>query len=266
MPSRIALLCTLTIVPGLLAAAVPSPPATSAESAVTIVRAPDTAVEGDQLSFRLKVRGVDRAKRVFLQERSTSLYGDPEWVTVRGRKVAGSSRHDFTATADGIDTESYRAVVTYQNGRVEASKPVTVKVWRWVPLVTFSSYYETYGISSNPYSQFDMNGKRYVGWYSYGSYAFWEARYTPGRNCRAFRAELGVRDESQDGSSGSISLLTEDGVPLFTSEALTPGMVQPIEIAMDRPYRFWVQATDTSPDELWALPAMGDPAFLCRGL
>lgn len=266
MPSRIALACALATIPLLVVTGASTSARAANDQRVTIVRAPETALEGDRISLRIKVRAADTAKRVQLQERQLNIYRNYEWVTVRSRKAGGESRHDFTVTVDGLNTERYRAVVTYPEGRPARSKSVNIKVWRWIPFGNFDSYYATSGIADYPTAQFEMNGKTYRGWYTYGNYGSWEARYTPGRNCRAFRAQLGVRDESLDGSSGSISLLTDDGEVLFTSGALEPGMVEPVEIEIDRPYRLWVQATDTSPEDLWSLPSMGDPALLCTDI
>lgn len=241
-------------------------PASAAGASLSITSAPSNVTEGDRMKFGTKVASASKATRVQLQERQVDIFGNSSWVTVRSEKVRGRARHAFTVTADGINKERYRARAVYRSGKAAVSSSVTVTVWRWVPLGNYNAYYSTYGVSSNPYSNFAMNGRQYLGWYTYSSYRSWEARYTPGRNCKAFRGELGVRDESSDGSSATITLLTEDDQVLYESPPLEPGIVTKLNLAMSRPYRFSIRAADTSPDSAHAYPAIGDPAYLCTGV
>jgi hypothetical protein len=157
-------------------------------------------------------------------------------------------------------------VVTYRTGKPVISKPVSIRVWRWISLLDYDSYYKTGGVADNIYQQFGINGTQYKGWFTFGSYGSWEARYTPGRNCKAFRADLGVNDESADGSSGIIILVTDEGQVIYQSGTLAPGMVETVEVPMALPYRVSVQAANTSADGLLSYPVMGDPAFLCTGV
>jgi hypothetical protein len=233
---------------------------------VSITSAPGNVNEGDRMRLGTKVASAGSATRVQLQERQVDIYGNSSWVTVRSEKVRGLARHTFTVTADGINRERYRARAVYRSGKAAVSNSVSVTVWRWVPLGNYNAYYSTYGVSSNPYSNFAMNGRQYLGWYTYSSYRSWEARYTPGRSCKAFRGELGVRDESGDGSSAAITLLTDDDQVLYQSQSLEPGAVTKINLAMARPYRFIIRAVDTSPGGMHAYPAIGDPAYLCTGV
>ncbi|HEX4812820.1 MAG TPA: hypothetical protein VFV66_08715 [Nonomuraea sp.] len=241
--------------------------AASAEvHAVEITSAPSQATEGDRITIKAKVASPRKADRVQLQERQVDIYGNASWVTVRSRSVRGTARHTFTVVADGINREHYRARATYRQGKAAVSKRKGVTVWRWISLTNYRPYYSTYGISATPYSNFAMNGRQYIGWYTYSSYRAWEARYTPGRNCKAFRGELGVRDESNDGSRAIITLLTEEDQVLFESPVLTPGAVTKVSVSMARPYRFTVRAADVSSEGVHALPAIGDPFFLCTGI
>lgn len=242
-------------------------PAGAAEvHAVEIMSAPSQATEGDRITIKANVASPRKADRVQLQERQVDVFGNASWVTVRSRAVRGTSRHSFTVVADGINREHYRARATYRQGKAALSKRKGVTVWRWISLTSYRPYYSTYGISATPYSNFAMNGRQYIGWYTYSSYRAWEARYTPGRNCKAFRGELGVRDESSDGSSATITLLTEEDQLLYESPVLAPGDVTQVSLTMAKPYRFTVRATDVSPDGVHALPAIGDPFFLCTGV
>lgn len=233
---------------------------------VTIVDAPTSAIEGDRIELTVKIALAKKSKRVQLQEQQDDIYGNPQWVTVRSVRSQGSALHNFRAVADGLNSERFRARATYDGAKPVVSRPLAVTVWRWISLNDFDSYYSTYGVGNHEYLQFAMNGAQYRGWYTSGPYRSWESRHTPGRNCRAFRADLGVTDDSLDGSSGTITLLTEDGTAIYTSPPLTPGMVTPVEVELDLPYRFWVQANDTSPEDAFAWPAMGDAAFLCTSL
>jgi hypothetical protein len=238
-------------------------PASAAGASVSITSAPSNVTEGDRMKLGAKVASASKATRVQLQERQVDIFGNSSWVTVRSEKVRGRARHTFTLTADGLNKERYRARAVYRSGKAVVSSAVTVTVWRWIALSNYRAYYSTNGVANNPYSDFNMNGRQYLGWYTYSSDPSWEARYTPGRNCKAFRGELGVRDESSDGSSATITLLTDDDQVLYESPSLKPGSVTKINLAMGRPYRFIIRAVDTSPDGLYAYPAIGDPAYLC---
>lgn len=234
--------------------------------AVQITSASSQATEGDRITIVAKVASPRKADRVQLQERQVDVLGNASWVTVRSRAVRGTARHSFTVVADGINRERYRARATYRRGKAAVSKGKTVTIWRWISLTSYRPYYSTYGISATHYSNFAMNGRQYIGWYTYSSDRSWEARYTPGRNCKAFRGELGVRDESSDGSSATITLLTEEDQLLYESPVLAPGNVTKVSLTMAKPYRFTVRATDVSADGVHALPAIGDPFFLCTGV
>lgn len=240
--------------------------AAAGSGGVSVVSAPKDVDEGSRIAITAKVASPATAKTVWLQEWQTDIFGYDSWVVVAKQAVRGTAKHTFRVAADGINSERYRVTASYRSGSTVASKAVTVRVWRWMPISAYRSYYETNGVSDSYSSQFGMNGTQYVGWYSYGSYGYWEARYTPGRNCKAFRADLGVTDTSSDGSSATIAFLTDDGTPVYQSPPLTPGMVESVTLPLDLPYRFWVQATDTSPEGPRANPAMGAPAFLCTGV
>lgn len=238
----------------------------SLAGSVIITSAPGHATEGDRVKISTKVGSPRSAERVQLQERQVDTFGNASWVTVRSAAVRRQARHTFSVVADGLNRERYRARVTYRQAKPSASKPIGVTVWRWIPLTDFRPYYSTYGVSSGSYSNFAMNGRQYMGWYTYSSYRSWEARYTTGRNCKAFRGELGVRDESSDGSQATITLLTEEDQVLYESPVLAPGAVTVVNLSLAMPYRFSVRATDLSSEKLHALPAIGDPAFLCTGI
>jgi hypothetical protein len=76
---------------------------------------------------------------------------------------------------------------------------------------------------------------------------------------------LGIADISEDGSSGSIAF-TADDVSVYESPVLTPGMDVPVNVRLSAPYRFGVQAANTSPEGVKAWPVIGDPALLCTGV
>jgi hypothetical protein len=192
------------------------------------------------------------------------LYGDASWEAVRSVKVGGRSRVVFKRIATGLNQERFRATVTYITGKPVTSRPVSVKVWRWIPLSEYTPYYETSGAS---FGEAMLNGTRYKAWgaASYSHVGAWESRFTPGRHCMAFRGVLGVADISGDGSSGSIRF-TADDVMVYESPTLTPGMDVPVEVALASPYRFGLQAFDTSPEGVESWPVIGEPAFLCTGV
>ena len=56
---------------------------------------------------------------------------------------------------------------------------------------------------------------------------------------------LGLSDISADGSSGVVKVTVEDAV-VYQSPTLTPGMEVPLTLPIALPYRFGLQASDTS--------------------
>ena len=154
--------------------------------------------------------------------------------------------------------------VTYAGKRAAvASKPISVTVWRWIPLRDYEPYYSA---GYPAFGQVSLNGRRYDGWGArYVHAGSWEARFTPGRHCNAFRGVLGLSDNSDDGSSGTIGFTADDSL-IYGSPPLTPGMEFPVEVPLAKPYRFGIQLADTSPDKIESWPVIGDPAFLCTGV
>ena len=248
------------------AMAAPSSEATTLRSGrpTVTVSAPADRVEGDQFAVKVRIGGARQAERLSLLKQTENVYGQPEWTPLKSIKVQGRSTVKVRTVADTLDTNRFRAQVRYRDGRVVTSKPVTVTVWHWYPLGNFRSYYETTGVADYAGANFAMNGDTWVGWYTYGNQTMWEARYTPGRNCTAFRGTAGVRDESSDGSSGTITLVADETEVVWESPELTPGMVAPFEIKLATPYRFAIQARDTSAEPAYAAPAIGAPEFLCN--
>lgn len=222
------------------------------------------AVEGDVLTLRAKVRKPKEAKRITLQRWEVPVYfGNPSWKDVRSVK-ARKQTTTFREVATSLNTARYRVVVRRHHGKPLKSRPASVTVWRWVPLRNISSYSATSGAI---FGETNLNGARYKSWGAayYSTVGAWETRFTPGRNCRAFAGVLGVADSSADGSSARIALTAEDA-QIYQSPTLTPGMDVRIQVPLALPYRFGIQATDTSPDGVNSFPAIGDPALLCTGI
>jgi hypothetical protein len=166
--------------------------------------------------------------------------------------------------AIGPNRERFRARVTYAVGKPAVSKPVRVIVWRWIPLSDYAPYYSTSGAQ---FGEATLNGRRYKAWgaSAFSSARSWEARFTPGRHCKAFRGVLAVADISEDGSSGTIAF-TADDVPVYSSPVLTPGMDVSVNVRLSAPYRFGIQAANTSAEGVKSWPVIGDPALLCTGV
>ena len=49
-------------------------------------------------------------------------------------------------------------------------------------------------------------------------------------------------------------------------DKLTPGMAVPITLSLALPYRFGLQAFDTSTGAIESWPAVGEPALLCTNV
>lgn len=228
-----------------------------------VAKADKTEVtEGDRLTVKVKVPKAATARSVTLQELGTDTYGRPAWVKAGKRRAAKVSKFSVTVTATNV--AKYRALVSYK----KSAKPVksnvaSVKVWRWISLEDYVAYESTGGAS---FDEVALAGRTYFSWYAYSSsYRSWETRWTPGRNCKAFKGVAGVTDWSADGSSATVAVLA-DGVPVWQSPTLTPGMTVPFEVPLAMPYRFALLAVNSSADGVRAYPAVGDPAFLCTGV
>lgn len=238
---------------------------TAASFPKSVVRASaDEVTEGDRLTLRVRVPRARLAKKVVLQTRTTNVFGDAEWEDA-GRRPA-RSRVTFVDTVTATNTAVYRVAVTYR-GRVKPvmSRATSVEVWRWVPLQEFAPYFQT---SQATYGETEINGVRYEVWgglYSHTTRS-WEARVTPGRHCTRFRATLGLADTSDDGSTGTIAFTTDENAVVYQSPVLTPGTTAPVELVLASPYRFGMQAANTSAEKVKAFPMVGNGAFYCTGI
>ena len=244
-------------------------PATAAERAtfkraVTASVSATKTVEGDRFTVAAHIASPRKARRITLQQWYVPAYGDASWQPVKSVKVAGRSRVKFKRVATGANRERFRARVTYVTGKPVTSRPVRVVVWRWIPLSEYAPYYATSGAM---FGEATLNGRRYKAWGASASSTgrTWEARFTPGRHCKAFRGVLGVADISEDGSSGAIAF-TADDVTVYESPVLTPGMDVPVEVPLAAPYRFGIQAMNSSAEGVQSWPVIGDPALLCTGV
>jgi len=230
-------------------------------------------VEGDRFTLTATIRSPKKAARATLQKFRISVFGEPTWDAIKTVKAAHKRKVSFARVATGENSERYRVVVTYRKVKKPVvSKPVSVTVWRWIPLKEYRPYYE-----AEPYAAIfgttTINGTAYSGWgaASYSHTGTWESRFTPGRHCKSFKAVLGVGDISADGSSATIAF-TADDKPIYTSPTLTPGMSLPLTLSLAAPYRFGIQLTDTTPggttgrDAVESWPVLGEPAFLCTGV
>jgi hypothetical protein len=220
--------------------------------------------EGDRATVRVKVPKARTARRVTLQVRGDGSFGAPALVKVKTSKAAKTTV--FTVTVTATNTAQYRALVSYKGVKKPVKSNVAkVTVWRWVPLGGFDAYFDTGGTS---FSTVNLAGETYFPtWYGSGGLGAgaWEERFTLGRHCKAFKGVAGVGDDSDDGSSGTVTLAADD-VAVWQSPVLTPGMTVPFEIALAAPYRFAVSAADTSPTYTDAHVAIGHPELLCTGV
>jgi hypothetical protein len=229
------------------------------------IRMPRSVIEGERFKVHVTVARPAEAKAVTLEERGTNVFGDTTWSSVKSKAVNGRNKLVIKTLVDEDGSGRYRAVVSYRYDKPARSKPARTQVWRWTYLYDFDSYYSTAGVAGQYGGGFAMNGTQYNGWSTYGDYPSWEERFTLGRHCSAIRGDVGVTDDSGDGTSATIAL-AGDGQPLFTSATLTPGMVQRVELKLGRPYRLSIQAVETSAADLRVYPAIGTPELLCTGL
>jgi hypothetical protein len=246
---------------------------TRAQLAATTTASVSESVEGDRYTITTTLRSPKNAAKITVQKFDPPDYSfdEPGWVDVKTLMVRGRSKIKTTVVATDHNTERYRAIVRYKTTKPVTTRPVTVKIWRWIPLSDYTPYYETGGTTTR--GTFGINGRVYTG---FGPYLFshvgsWETRFTPGRHCKAFKGTIGLDDDSADGSSGTIAI-TGDDQPAYQSPSLTPGMDLTVTIALAKPYRLGIQLSDTSPggteghDDIESYPAIGDPALLCTGV
>jgi hypothetical protein len=230
---------------------------------VSILKAPHDVTQGDKYDVVVRVGSPRLAKTLQIQMRTTDYFGTQEWTQVKTVRIAGKAKHAVTLVATGVGKQRFRALAAYREGKPQSSPAFGMTVWQWTDLHAIPSYYETGGIYPE-YGQFGMNGDQYRGWFTYVDYGMWESRYTPGRNCKAFRGVFGVTDDSSDGSSAEFTLLAEEGDVVYQSPSLVPGAVETVQFDVARPYRFAIQARDTSPEGAVSYPAIGNPEFLCN--
>lgn len=234
-----------------------------AAGAVVVKAAKPEVTEGDRLALTVRVPRASTATRVTLERFGYDAVYQLGWQPVGSRKAATTTR--FKVTVTDKDKASYRAVVRYRNAaKAVVSKPIAVKVWRWVPLKDITRYYTTNGTGVGTAS---LSGQTYNAW---GTYTFarpgsYEDRFTPGRNCKSFKGLAGVTDLSDDGSSGTVAVYADDAL-VWQSPSLTPGMTVPFEVPIALPYRLGLIASNTSATGVKAYAAIGDPVLLCTNL
>jgi hypothetical protein len=234
---------------------------------VTVLAAPKSATLGNRVAITVKVASPAQARTVQLQTLTKDIYGNLSWSKVGAQHVNGVAKHTFKPVLNQANRQRFRAVAAYKSGRPVASKAVGVTVWSWTPLSKIPAYYATNGINGYEYSNFAMAGNQYLGWFTYGSYGMWEERYTTGRHCKALRGDLGVTDNSADGSTAQFTVANIDtGATLYQSPSLSPGAVTKVTLALPMPYRISIQARNTSTNGQVAYPAIGVPELLCTGL
>lgn len=252
-------------------AAVEAAPAPRVKRGITSTASVRQTEEGRRYTVTAALKSPGRARSVTLQKFDPPDYSfeEPEWNVVRTVPVRGRARIRAVVVATDMNVERYRYVVRYADSRPLTSKPVTVRIWRWIPLSDYDPYYETTGTT---FGIFEINGRNYRGFgpWLHSRVGSWEARFTPGRHCIAFKGVLGLDDDSGDGSSGTVAL-TADDEPVYLSPSLTPGMSQNIEVPLPKPYRIGVQLTDTTTDvadgdDIESYPSIGDPLLKCTGL
>jgi hypothetical protein len=226
-------------------------------------------LEGSRYVVTTSLKSPKKATNVTIQKLDPPEYTfqEPEWVNVRTTAVRGRSRIKTVVVATETNTERYRAVVSYKRAKAFTTKPVAVTIWRWIPLSDYDPYYES---GDTTFGTFGINGRVYKGWgpWLYSHVGYWEARFTPGRHCAAFRGLVGLDDDSDDGSSGMVAL-TADDQQVYESQQLSPGTELPVTIPLAKPYRLGVILTDTTPggteghDDIESYPSIGDPELLC---
>ncbi|NHC21868.1 hypothetical protein G6553_01595 [Nocardioides sp. IC4_145] len=284
-PSRLlALLVALLSSSALTAVSTPASAQTAAEPqqvrlsswprGATLTPKAKDVEEGDRLTLAAVIESPSRARKVTLQKYRPPLYvgDDAEWNAVKSRNVRGAKRVRFAVVATGPNTERYRAAITYKNAKPVTTQPVSVNVWRWIPLSDYDPYYQAEPYAAG-FGAVSINGQTYSGWgaATYSHTGAWEARFTPGRHCKTFRSVIGVSDISHDGSSAIIEF-TADDAHIYESPALTPGMDMTISLPLAMPYRFGIQLFDTTPggttgrDAVESWPVIGEPSFLCTGV
>ena len=203
--------------------------------------------EGQRYVLVTTVKSPRRATSMTLQKFDPPEYSfeDARWNDVKTLRVRQRSKVRIVVVAVDRNVERYRAVVRYKNAKPVTTRPVSVTVWRWIPLSDYRPYHETGGATT--YGTFGINGRVYKGFgpYLHSHVGYWESRFTPGRH-------------------GDTSV--------YRSPALTPGMSLPFYVPLAKPYRLGIQLSDTSPggtegyDEVEAYPAISDPALRCTGL
>jgi hypothetical protein len=223
---------------------------------------PASVVEGEKFTLEAKLSRTEGAKQVQLQRADGSA-----WAVVdksRARKKKTYKLHDVAGADDQV---RYRVKVLYDGGPAAVSPPTQTTVWHWTPIGAFDAYYNSPGINFGTRVHIWLNGVDYPdGWETYGKYGTWESRFTPGRHCTALRGVAGISDDSADGSSAVVSVVSEDTTVVYASPALTPGMAVPFQIAIDAPYRLSMKAARTSQPNAPAYPAIAAAELLCTGL
>lgn len=238
---------------------------------------PKTVVEGTNYKLIAKIAKPRSASRVTLESHSVSQYGleNDAWQKVSSTKVRGRSKITFELKA-GTDREDYyRVAVSYvgiKGVKAAVSKPARVDLMHWFDGLG-GAYYEA-GEGTDVVG-FQMAGRAWRGWHMYGGTSA-TSDYTLIADCTEFKATVGLTDDSDDNGTGTLTLSVinpHDAVTtIYTSPTLIPGVTADITLKLAKPYRFGVDALNTSTPVTngtttttpIADPAVGNPRFLCH--
>lgn len=119
--------------------------------------------EGNRYTLAATIMSPRHALKLTLQKFKPSLYGwdDPAWEAQKTVGVKGRSKVNLGVVAVNENNERYRVVVTYKKAKPITSKPVSITVWRWIPMSDYDPYYDTGGTG---FGTTTINGQAYTGW------------------------------------------------------------------------------------------------------
>ena len=212
---------------------------------------------GSSVKIKGSVKPAAPGARVTLQLR----YQDQKrWKTIDSATLSAASRFKFKDKVTSVRARKYRVVKQAGPNRAAGhseSLKVTVFGWRALPSIDLATATNMSWVTSATMNgvDFPLSIRSFIGSPAPGTSGSIEYNLT--RDCKQFRATVGLDDTSPGASSAAITLSTDGTARYSGSFALTQSA--PVAFDVTNVFRISIAAVSTGN----GLAAIGSPQVLC---
>lgn len=245
----------------LSAAVLPLGSAAAAKPPVRTTVSHQQVDEGQTVTVTTRIRAPRLAKRVRLERWVPRPLGGGSWQQAASTRVKGRATVRFRVVASTHNHERFRSRVSYRKAPARTSRPASVVVWRWVPLVHFAPV----GATGHPsFGPVDVAGVRSDGWGATFTAGSVSAAFGLAGRCSTVRGGFGIDDESAAGASGYATARL-DGRQTWTSPVVGTGQLVPFGLDVTGVQSLAFALTSSTPT-VDTHPVLQDTTLRCTGL